>query len=87
MSSAFVGLARLFQDSNASMGTVSTHGEKGMWDEWKLRKKKKKKGDLVTGRRIEKSHLSVSTFFSFVQYTRRNHPEGRKIMTIYKLTV
>lgn len=25
--------------------------------------------------------------FSFVQHTRRNHPEGRKIMTIYKLTV
>lgn len=51
-----------------------------------LGKKKKKEGDSVTGRRIEKSHLSVH-IFSFVQYSRRNHPEGRKIMTIYKLTV
>lgn len=48
--------------------------------------KKKEEGDSVTGRRIEKSHLSVH-IFSFVQYSRRNHPEGRKIMTIYKLTV
>lgn len=48
--------------------------------------KKKNEGDSVTGRRIEKSHLSVH-IFSFVQYSRRNHPEGRKIMTIYKLTV
>lgn len=48
--------------------------------------KKKKEGDSVSGRRIEKSHLSVH-IFSFVQYSRRNHPEGRKIMTIYKLTV
>lgn len=47
---------------------------------------KKKEGDSVSGRRIEKSHLSVH-IFSFVQYSRRNHPEGRKIMTIYKLTV
>lgn len=54
-------------------------------NEWRLRKKKKK-GDSVSGRRIEKSHLSVH-IFSFVQYSRRNHPEGRKIMTIYKLTV
>ena len=46
----------------------------------------KKEGDSVTGR-IEKSHLSVSTVFSFVQYSRRNHPEGRKIMTIYKRTL
>lgn len=28
-----------------------------------LPKKKKKEGDSVTGRKIEKSHLSVSTFF------------------------